>query len=316
MGEGVNHTAYTREDIYDLLHSTIPLATKKLASKLEIDDVQGVGRISNGRVILGERLTQLCEEDAISHIAGKGWILKERIPVDLTIIYSEIFKSVQGEGQLMGIPSVFFRTTGCNLRCWFCDTPYTSHAPEVNKMSIDEAVQKILSYNCDHVVITGGEPFIQRQPLKALCGRLRKFEKHITIETNGTIFFDVNAKLLSISPKLIGSGPNGDQCGDKWKQMHEDRRINAHSLQQFLDQTNYQFKFVVTKDGYENVIDEIRDIQNKFQIPNDKIYLMPEGQLQSELEKTQEITIDACLKNGWLYSDRLHVRLWGNRRGV
>ena len=307
---------YARNDIYDLLHSTTPLTTKKIITRLGIKDVPGVGRVSNEKVLLTERLTQLCEEGAIDHIAQKGWILKERIPANQTIVYSECFKSIQGEGKFMGIPTVFFRTSGCNLRCWFCDTPYTSHKPEVNKITVPEAVKKIMAFDCEHVVITGGEPFIQKHQLMALCGQLRKYKKHITIETNGTIYFDTNANFISLSPKLIKSEPNKDQCGDKWRQKHNDKRINKKALTDFINLTNYQFKFVVTQDGYEEVIEEIKQLRSDFHIPNEKIYLMPEGQLQSELEKTQQITMDACLKNGWCYSDRLHVRIWGNARGV
>ena len=316
MGKGVNHTDYTRDDIFDKLHSTIPLKSKTLASKLEIDNVSGVGMISHGIVVMGQRLTQLGEEGAIEHVSGQGWILKERIPTALTIVYSECFKSIQGEGKFMGIPSVFFRTSGCNLRCWFCDTPYTSHTPEVNKFGMEDAVKEILSHNCEHVVITGGEPFIQRQQLKVLCGRLRKHQKYTTIETNGTIYFDVNANFISISPKLIGSQPRSEQCGKKWQKMHNDRRLNSDALKKFVDRTNYQMKFVVTKDGYEDVIKEIQEIQNQFRIPNYKIYLMPEGTTDLELKSTQQLTIDACLKYNWNYSDRIHVRLWNDKRGV
>lgn len=316
MGKGVNHTDYTRNDIYDLLQSTTPTATKKIASQLEIDDVRGVGKISNGRVVLGERLTQLWEEGAIEHIPEKGWILKDRIPAELTIVYSECFKSVQGEGKFMGIPSVFFRVSGCNLRCWFCDTPYTSHRPEVNKIGLQDAVKKILSYDCEHVVITGGEPFIYRQQLKALCGRLRQLKKHITIETNGTVYFDTRAHFISLSPKLIGSGPNDKQSGDKWKQMHDERRINDHAIKEFMAQTNYQFKFVVPTIKHEEVIEEIKQLQYRFNIPKNRIYLMPEGTTDEELKNSQSNTINACLENNWNYSDRIHVRLWGAKRGV
>ena len=316
MGKGINHTDYTRDDIYDLLHSTIPLGTKKMADRLEIDDVPGVGKISDGRVVFGQRLTQLSLEGAIEHFPGKGWVLKERIPTDLLIVYSECFKSVQGEGKFMGVPSVFFRTSGCNLRCWFCDTPYTSHTPEVKKITVNDAVKLISDYECEHVVITGGEPYIQRHQLKALCGRLKYLRKHITIETNGTYYYDTSANFISISPKLKGSGPEVTTKVGKWKDMHEARRINTDALKQFVDLTNYQFKFVVTDNAYESVINEIKQLQADFHIPNDRIYLMPEGTIPAEIEKTQYLAADACLVNGWSYSDRLHVRLWGNKRGV
>ena len=74
---------------------------------------------------------------------------------------SEIFHSVQGEGRYSGEPSVFVRTSGCNLRCWFCDTPYTSWNPEGENRSWDSIVEDVLQYDCTHVVITGGEPMLQ-----------------------------------------------------------------------------------------------------------------------------------------------------------
>ena len=87
--------------------------------------------------------------------------------------YSEIFYSIQGEGQLVGLPSVFFRTSYCNLRCIWCDTPYTSWQPENKDISVEEAVSAILAYNCQQVVITGGEPFLQPQALLSLSARIR-----------------------------------------------------------------------------------------------------------------------------------------------
>ena len=114
--------------------------------------------------------------------------------------YSEIFYSIQGEGQLVGLPSVFFRTSYCNLRCIWCDTPYTSWQPENKDISVEDAVAAILAHDCKQVVITGGEPFMQPKALISLCQQLQQRGLHITIETNGTLFESVEADLLSISP--------------------------------------------------------------------------------------------------------------------
>ncbi len=112
----------------------------------------------------------------------------------------EIYASRQGEGLLSGTPSVFVRTSGCNLRCWFCDTPFASWQPEGEHLSIDEIVSKVLQLAVPHVVITGGEPTIHGN-LVDLCRRLREHDRHITIETAGTIFLELACDLISISPK-------------------------------------------------------------------------------------------------------------------
>ena len=104
--------------------------------------------------------------------------------------YREIFYSIQGEGQSVGLPSVFFRTSYCNLRCIWCDTPYTSWQPEDKDISVEDAVTAILACNCLQVVITlvGGEPFTQAKELTSLCQQLQQRGLHITIATNGTLF--------------------------------------------------------------------------------------------------------------------------------
>ena len=147
--------------------------------------------------------------------------------------YSEIFYSIQGEGQLVGLPSVFFRTSYCNLRCIWCDTPYTSWQPEDKDISVEDAVTAILAYNCPQVVITGGEPFMQAKELTGLCQQLHQQGQHITIETNGTLFQQVEADLLSISPKLANSNP---ATSNHHFQPHQRLRINQPVLRQFLDQ--------------------------------------------------------------------------------
>ena len=115
--------------------------------------------------------------------------------------YSEIFYSIQGEGQLVGLPSVFFRTSYCNLRCIWCDTPYTSWQPEDKDISVEDAVTAILAYNCPQVVITGEEPFTQAKELTSLCQQLQQGSLHITIATNGTLFESVEADLHINQPQ-------------------------------------------------------------------------------------------------------------------
>src|SRR5437870_11428898 len=101
---------------------------------------------------------------------------------------AEVFHSIQGEGRLTGVPSVFVRTSGCNLRCWFCDTPYTSWRPEGEQLAVDEIVRRVEAWEARHVVITGGEPLLHADHLGPLCAELHARGRHITIETAGTLF--------------------------------------------------------------------------------------------------------------------------------
>ena len=239
------------------------------------------------------------------------------------ITFSEVFHSIQGEGLLSGVPSVFFRTSGCNLRCWYCDTPYTSHYPENKRITVKDAAFTIKKFECEHVVITGGEPYIQLEALTELCKRLRFDDKHITIETNGTVFSEEVselADLISISPKLRQSGPTVDQSGEAWVRKHEEDRINLEALDNLITQSNdYQFKFVLSSSSLDEFIKaeivEIQKLQRALLIPSNKLFLMPEGTVVEELEKAQELIAKLCIRFGWRYSDRIHVRIWGDERG-
>ena len=224
--------------------------------------------------------------------------------------YSEIFYSIQGEGQLVGLPSVFFRTSYCNLRCIWCDTPYTSWQPEDKDISVEDAVVAILAYDCQQVVITGGEPFMQAKELTGLCQQLHRQGQHITIETNGTLFQQVEADLLSISPKLANSNP---ATSNHHFQQHQRLRINQPVLRQFLDQYNCQLKFVVET---EPDLVEIQQLQQEMQIPSSTIVLMPQGITSDQIQGKQNWMVEICKQHGYRYSPRLHVDIWGDQRGI
>ena len=229
--------------------------------------------------------------------------------------HSEIFSSIQGEGKLTGVPSTFFRTSYCNLRCaWgdnLCDTPYTSWSPEQKEISVEDAFQEIKALGNHHVVITGGEPFLWKDELQELCGKLYA-DHHITIETNATIFHPVQADLISMSPKLASSTPWKQDT--KWAKKHDRMRISISTIQNFMLYHDYQLKFVIT-DGSE--LDEIQSIVNQLaRIDKNNIMLMPEGITAEEIREKQEFIVGICQQFGWRYSDRMHVRLWGNQRGV
>src|SRR5580692_2113432 len=100
---------------------------------------------------------------------------------------AELFYSIQGEGKLVGVPSVFVRASGCNLRCSWCDTPYASWKPQGENVPVEQIVRQVESYPANHVVLTGGEPMIMPE-IGELCTALRKIGRHITVETAATVF--------------------------------------------------------------------------------------------------------------------------------
>ena len=240
---------------------------------------------------------------------------------------SELFYSIQGEGKRTGSPSFFIRTNHCNLRCKFsggnlCDTSYTSWFPNDKKNLGDVEIDFILNeykiINCGDVVITGGEPTMYADELKILCKKLKNFNKNvfITIETNGTYFDDFvkYVDLMSISPKLRSSVP----FTTEFEKMHEKNRINIKVLKKYnslkkKNKTDIQWKFVFTD---SSDIDEIKNLQSKVGFGNKDIYLMPEGVTESDLKKNRLKTIEACKKFNFNYTDRIHILVWGNKRGT
>jgi 7-carboxy-7-deazaguanine synthase len=119
---------------------------------------------------------------------------------------AELFYSIQGEGKLMGVPSVFIRASGCNLRCSWCDTPYASWDPEGGDVPVDQIVEQADAFNAHHVVVTGGEPMIMPD-MAELCAALKRRGRHVTIETAATVYRPVEHDLASLSPKLANSTP-------------------------------------------------------------------------------------------------------------
>ena len=224
--------------------------------------------------------------------------------------YSECFYTIQGEGRYLGVPSVFFRTSYCNLRCSWCDTPYTSWTPENKQITIEDAFKQIMEFDCTHVVITGGEPFVQLKELEALCRLLHNEDRYITIETNATIYGDVDAQFISMSPKLRNSNPEKE---NKHFNNHSAKRINAKVIELFYKFYDCQIKFVV--DNPSDMV-EIDRIQRPLGIPPSSIVLMPQGITAEELRPKQEWLIEICKEHGYTYSPRLHVDIWGNKRGV
>jgi len=215
---------------------------------------------------------------------------------------------VQGEGTLAGVPSIFIRTTGCNLRCSWCDTPYTSWKPEGEEFSIDAILDRLAEFPAArHVVVTGGEPMIA-PGIAELSNRLRALGLHITFETAGTVFAPVACDLMSISPKLANSTPEG-----VFHDRHEDLRLQPDVLRRLTREYDYQLKFVVSQ---ESDLAELQAIAQMLDAPADKVILMPEGITSETLSERGVWVAELCKKHGYRFGPRLHVYLYGHRRGV
>jgi 7-carboxy-7-deazaguanine synthase len=224
---------------------------------------------------------------------------------------SEIFHSLQGEGVLVGTPSVFVRSSGCNLRCVWCDTPYTSWAPEGEESNVGEILARVRGYKAKHVVVTGGEPMIAPD-IVALTEALREAGLHITIETAGTVWAPVACDLMSVSPKLANSTPHL-RDGGRWAATHERLRYQPELLRRLIAAYDYQMKFVVER---PEDLAEIRSMVAETGAAPERVVLMSEGTDAETLRARGVWIAEICKQEGYRYTPRLHVELWGARRGV
>ena len=228
---------------------------------------------------------------------------------------SELFFSIQGEGELTGVPSVFVRTSGCNLRCRWCDTKYASWKPEGENVTINDLLDKVCSYPARHVVISGGEPMIAKG-IEDFARLLKESGKHITIETAGTIAPNgIQCDLASLSPKLSDSTPKEGDINKEWIDRHESKRLDYGILSEWVNSYNFQLKFVVSKE------EEIKEIQNVIsriegKILPEKVLLMPEGIDPDTLRSRYDLLIGLCKENGYRLCNRLHIDLFGNTPGT
>jgi len=224
---------------------------------------------------------------------------------------AEIFYSIQGEGMLTGVPSVFVRTSGCNLRCEWCDTPYTSWSPEGNEMSIAAILETVKQYPARHAVVTGGEPMIA-PGIVELTQSLRGLGLHVTVETAGTVHHQVACDLMSISPKLANSTPR-EREGGKWAAQHDRVRYQPEVLKQLMAEYEYQLKFVVAS---PEDMAEIAAVLKEMSADRSRVVLMAEGVTSDVIRERAAWLSEICKREGFRYSPRLHIDLWGNRRGV
>jgi 7-carboxy-7-deazaguanine synthase len=199
------------------------------------------------------------------------------------------------------------RTSGCNLRCVWCDTPYTSWHPEGEDWTLEHVLAAVDAYPARHVVVTGGEPMIAREIVDLTRG-LRARGHHITIETAGTVFAPVECDLMSISPKLANSTPAGE-----WRDRHERLRIQPDVLRRLMTDYDYQLKFVIAQ---PEDMAEVRELVRAYDANAAKVILMPEGIDAVVLRERGVWLAEVCKQEGFRFSPRLHVELWGNRRGT
>lgn len=224
---------------------------------------------------------------------------------------AELFYSLQGEGILIGTPSVFVRTSGCNLRCVWCDTPYTSWEPEGEELPVEEIAAYVRAHSTGYVVVTGGEPMIAPEIVK-LTEQLRRLGQHITIETAGTVFAPVACDLMSISPKLANSVPWERERG-RWAKMHERLRIQTAVLKRLMAGYAYQLKFVVAA---PEDLREVRGLVGELGAERARVVLMAEGTDREVLRERGRWLAEICKQEGYRFTPRLHIELWGHQRGV
>ncbi|MSU22257.1 MAG: 7-carboxy-7-deazaguanine synthase QueE [Opitutus sp.] len=231
------------------------------------------------------------------------------------MLISEIFYSIQGEGELTGVPSVFVRTSGCNLRCAWCDTPYASWNPEGEPRSVAQIVAAVENHPAArHVVLTGGEPMIAKE-IHELAAEVKKSGRHLTIETAATVTPDgIACDLASLSPKLLNSAPDPVAHG-AWRKKHEATRWQPEVVRAWLDAYPYQFKFVVARP------EDIEEMEHMLaalhrEVPRHKVLLMPEATSLAQMRERAGWLGELCKARGYRYAHRLHIELYGHRRGT
>lgn len=208
------------------------------------------------------------------------------------MIINEIFYSIQGEGKWTGLPNIFIRTTGCNLRCSFCDTKYAYENGE--ELTTEQIKNKIKKHKCNHICITGGEPLLQKD-ITYLINELLKESYTIEIETNGSI----NIKPITEKEKLMIS------CDIKCpsSEMHKEMVFGNIQMLEKKD----QLKFIIQdKKDYEYAKKIIKKYKTKCTI-------LFQPTWKTNPKKLAE----------WILKDELNVRLglqthkiiWGNVKG-
>ena len=225
-----------------------------------------------------------------------------------TMRVSEIFYSLQGEGFLAGVPSVFVRLAGCPLRCRWCDTKYAWDEVAGTRYSVEKIVQTVQQNRSRFVVVTGGEPMINPD-LPQLVQKLKASGKHITIETAGIAFIpELGCDLMSISPKLSNSTPDEPELAA----VHEDSRLDIAVLRELIDNCEYQLKFVV--DSQADLPEIQQTIEQIGNVDSAKVMLMPQAATRNELLAKSPMVAQICEQTGLAFSQRLQILLYDGQR--
>ena len=225
---------------------------------------------------------------------------------------AELYPSIQGEGFLTGTKSAFVRVGGCNLRCWYCDTPYASWKPEGEDLPVEEIVQRVVNLDLWHVVLTGGEPMLFAELIPA-AAQLRRLGHHVTIETAGTLYLPVECDLISISPKLSNSIPP-DDADPRWIVRHDRSRHSPETIRRLVAEHEYQVKFVV--DSAEDCPDVEEYLAEIAEIDRARVMLMPQGTDPAELAEKGRWLEPYCAEHGLQYCPRRQIEWFGSRRGT
>ena len=219
---------------------------------------------------------------------------------DVTLRVSEVFSSIQGEGPSVGTPSVFVRLQGCSVGCAWCDTKYSWDAGRGGELTLESLLHQVKEAGPQNVVVTGGEP-LEHPALVPLVRGLRALPRRIEVETAGVaVPPDIPVDQWNVSLKLAHSG------------VPLERRLVAPAIDRFRDLGAW-FKFVV---GDERDLDEVLAIQSRHALLSDRILLMPLGMRRAEQHALMPRVIGWCTRHGFRFSPRLHILVWGPRRGV
>ncbi len=222
----------------------------------------------------------------------------------------EIFASIQGEGASIGQPSTFVRLAVCNLQCSWCDTAYTwdwskyKRSEQVLPMTAGDVVSAVAKLAPHRIVITGGEPLLQRRQLLPFAETLKAQSYWLEVETNGTVLpagLEPLIDQFNVSPKLVHSGNEGLA------------RLRPEPLRWFANDPRAFFKFVVQS---EPDLAEVEAICAEYLVPAERVVLMPEGRTAEELRERSPWLAEICTQRGYRFSTRLHILIWGDKRGV
>jgi organic radical activating enzyme len=223
-------------------------------------------------------------------------------PTAVTLRLAEVFHSIQGEGATAGVPAVFVRLQGCSVGCAWCDTRYSWDPGGGREVDLPALLAEVAAFPCRRVVVTGGEP-LESPAFPALLGALADRRYAIEVETSGVLPPPAGAPAevqWNVSLKLGGSG------------VPRERRLNPEAVAAFRDR-NAWWKFVVAS---PEEVGEVLRLAERFALPRERTLLQAEAVRREDLLIRSQWIVEACKAHGFRYSPRLHVLLWGARRGV